>query len=79
MTGFAFIPYIQGVTEPIKRILNSYNVKVAQKPFQILGYTFANLRILSGKNNEQMLFILFHAMTLITSTLDRPDVSLVHV
>ena len=33
-TGFAFIPYIQGVTEPIKRILNSHNVKVAQKPFQ---------------------------------------------
>ena len=33
-TGFAIIPYIQGVTEPIKRILNSHNVKVAQKPFQ---------------------------------------------
>ena len=32
--GFAAIPYIQGVTEPIKRILNSHNVKVAQKPFQ---------------------------------------------
>ena len=25
-TGFAVIPYIQGVTEPIKRILNSHNV-----------------------------------------------------
>ena len=33
-TGFAIIPYIQGVTEPIKKILNSHNVKVAQKPFQ---------------------------------------------
>ena len=33
-TGFAIIPYIQGVTEPIQRILNSHNVKVAQKPFQ---------------------------------------------
>ena len=32
--GFAAIPYIQGVTEPIKRILNCHNVKVAQKPFQ---------------------------------------------
>ena len=32
-TGFAVIPYIQGVTEPIKRILNSHNVNVAQKPF----------------------------------------------
>ena len=25
-TGFAVIPYIQSVTEPIKRILNSHNV-----------------------------------------------------
>ena len=33
-TGLPVIPYIQGVTEPIKRILNSHNVKVAQKPFQ---------------------------------------------
>ena len=39
-TGFAFIPYTQGVTEPIKRILNSHNVKVAQKPFQTLGHIF---------------------------------------
>ena len=39
-TGFAVIPYIQGVTEPIGRILNSHNVKVAQEPFQNLGYTF---------------------------------------
>ena len=41
MTGFAVIPYIQGVTEPIKRILNSLNVKVAQKFFQTLGHIFA--------------------------------------
>ena len=40
-TGFAVIPYIQGVTEPIKRIFNSHNVKVAQKPFQTLGHIFA--------------------------------------
>ena len=40
-TGFAVILYIQGVTEPIKRILNGHNVKVAQKPFQTLGHIFA--------------------------------------
>ena len=39
-TGFAVIPYIQGVTEPIKRILNSHNVKVASKN-QTLGHIFA--------------------------------------
>ena len=37
-TGFAVIPHIQGVTEPIKRILNSQNVKVAQKPFRRFSY-----------------------------------------
>ena len=37
-TGFAVILYIKGVTEPIKRILNGHNVKVAQKPFQTLGH-----------------------------------------
>ena len=40
-TSFAVIPYIQGVTETIKRILNSHNVKVAQKPFQTLRHIFA--------------------------------------
>ena len=29
------------LTEPIKRILNSHNVKVAQQPFQSLGHIFA--------------------------------------
>ena len=41
VTGFAVIPYIQGVTELIKRILNSHNVNVAQKSFQTLGHIFA--------------------------------------
>ena len=37
----ATLVYIQGVTETIKKILNSHNVKVAQKPFQTLGHIFA--------------------------------------
>ena len=78
-TGFAVIPYIQGVTEPIGRILNSHNVKVAQEPFRIWGILLSNLRILSRKNNEPTLFILFPVMTVITSTSDRPNVSLVNV
>ena len=41
MVGFAVGPYIRGVTEPIKRILCSYNVKVAQKPFLTLNHIFA--------------------------------------
>ena len=38
-----------------------------------------NLRILSHKNNEPMLFILFRTMTVIISILDRPSISLVHI
>ena len=41
VTGFTVIPYIQGVTEPIKIILNSHNFYVAQKPFQTIGHIFA--------------------------------------
>ena len=52
-TSFAVIPYIQGVTETIKRVLNSHNVKVAQKPFQTLRHIFAKPRILSRKNNDR--------------------------
>ena len=39
--GFAVIPDIQGVTEPIKTILNRHDVKVDHKPFQSLGHIFA--------------------------------------
>ena len=51
-TGFAVIPYIHGVTEPIKRILNSHNVYVAQKPFQTLGHIFAKPK--DPITNEQL-------------------------
>ena len=61
-TGFAVIPYIQGVTEPIKRILNSHNVKV----------------MLKNLFNKPTPFILFLVMTVTTNTSDRPNVSLVH-
>ena len=78
-TGFAVIPYIQGVTELIKRILHSHNFKVAQNLFRLWGIFSPNLRILSRKNNEPTPFILFLAMTVTTNTSDRLNVSLVHV
>ena len=55
-TGFAVIPYIQGVTEPIKRILNSHNVKVAQKPFQTLEHIFAKPKDPERTTNRRYLF-----------------------
>ena len=51
-TGFAVITYVHGVTEPIKKILNSHHVYVAQKPFQTLGHIFAKPKDLI--TNEQL-------------------------
>ena len=31
--GFAIVPYIQGIVEPIRRVPNNYGIKVALKPF----------------------------------------------
>ena len=40
--GLAVIPYIQMITEPVKRVLRSnHNVKVAQKPFRTIGQVFS--------------------------------------
>ena len=80
MVGFAVVPYIHRVTEPIKRILCSYNVKVAQKPFLTLNHIVAkSIRILCRKNKNQTLYIPSCAMTVIRSTSDRLNVSLGHV
>ena len=80
-TGFAVIPYIQGVTEPIKRILNSLNVKAAQKPFQTFGAYFSQTygSCQERKTNRPYLFYFPGAMTVITSISHRPNISLVHV
>ena len=52
MMGFAVVPYVHGVTEPIKRILGSYNIKVVQKPFLTLNHIFQNLRNLWSKEQK---------------------------
>ena len=41
MRSFAIVPYIQGIAEPIMRILNNCDIKVALKPIQTLGHIFA--------------------------------------
>ena len=69
-TGFAVISCIQDVTEPIKRILHSHNLKVARKPFQTLVHIFAKPKDPVMKE-QRTLFILFHAMAVITITSDR--------
>ena len=41
MKSFAIVPYIQGIAEPIRRVLNNCVIKVALKPFRTLGHVFA--------------------------------------
>ena len=78
--GFAVL-FIQGVTEPIKRILGSFNVNVAPKSFLTFGWVIflQKLRIELRKNRGKTLFISFRAMIVIKSTLDRQNVSLARV
>ena len=42
--GFVVVSQIRGVTEPIKRISASHNVKVAQKRFQTLNHIFSKTK-----------------------------------
>ena len=39
--GFAIVPYIQGIAEQIRRVLNNCGIKVTLKPFRTLRHTFA--------------------------------------
>ena len=54
-------------------------LKLLKNLFRLWGIFSPNLRNLSRKNNEPTPFIQFPAMTVTTSTSDRPNVSLVHV
>ena len=38
--SFCIQPYVKGTTEPIHRVLNNYNIKVAVKPHQTIGSLF---------------------------------------
>ena len=48
----AIVSFIQGITEPIKRILGSFNVLVAQKPVMKLGHIFAKPQNLTEKEQR---------------------------
>ena len=72
-------PTFRVLQNPSREFWIAIMLKLLKNLFRFWGILLPNLRILSGKNNERMLFILFHAMTVITSTLDTQDVSLVHV
>ena len=51
--GFSNIFNISGVTDSIKGVLARHNIKVARKPFQILGYIFSKLQVKDPLQREQ--------------------------
>jgi len=38
--GFCILPYVKSITEPIKRILSNYNIKVALQPHHTISNLF---------------------------------------
>jgi hypothetical protein len=75
--GYAIVPCIQGVTEPIKRNLSNCNIKVALKPYLTLGHIFAKPKD-PVKTNQKTLYILYHAVTASKSIWVSLNASLVH-
>jgi hypothetical protein len=61
--GYAIVLYIQGVAEPIKRMLSNCNNKVALKPYLTLGHISQSQKILLKQIKKLMLSILYHAVT----------------
>ena len=42
--GYAVLPYIKGVTEPLQRTLSKYDVKVFTKPMKTLQHEFPSVK-----------------------------------
>ena len=55
--GFAIVPFIQRIAEPMKRVLNNCGIKA--KPFQTLGHIFAKPkdRVPTDQNTHAVYFI----------------------
>ena len=60
--GFAIVPYIQGIAEPIRRVLNNCGIKVTLKPFQTLGHIFAKPKDRVPTDPKTHLYTLHHAV-----------------
>ena len=72
-------PTFRVLRNPSREFWIATTLKLLKNLFRLWGIFLLNLRTLSWKNNEPTLFILFRAMTVITSVSDRPNISLVYV
>ena len=62
MKGFAIVPYIQGIAEPIRRVLNNCGIKVEGNPFGHWDIFLRNPRIAFRLIRKHMLYTLYHAV-----------------
>ena len=70
------LPTFMVLQNPSREFLLATTLMLLKSLFRLWDIFLPNLRILSRKNNEPKLFILFRAMTVTTSISDRPNVSL---
>lgn len=61
--AFEVFPHIQGITEAIQKIFDSFNVKSPKKLLRHLAIGLQNLTIALRRNREKMLFIPLRVMT----------------
>jgi hypothetical protein len=77
--GYAIVPYIQGVTEPIKRILSNCNIKVALKAYLTLGPFCAKPKDPVKTNQKtHAVYSIYHTVTARKSIWVSLNASLVH-
>ena len=70
--GYVTLPYVQGVTEKIQRVLQSYNIKVSIRPASTLRKILSS-KIKDPRQTKRRLewYILFHVVNAILNTLGR--------
>ena len=72
-TTFVSIPYVQGVSEPIKRVLAQVGIEVALKAYLRCRLFFVNLKMLFVARKSVVLYMKFHVVIVTLFMLGKPD------
>ena len=75
---FTSIPYMQGTSERIRRVLNEAGVGVAMRPVKTIRHILPSLKIRTLQKKRVVLFTRSLALTVTTFILVKPNVALSH-